>query len=72
MSAFAVVYVTGTLGRRLPTGDFSGLGGKHEYRVAITTDGIDRKTVGPAFDRPRDAYRYADAVDAKLRMGVEA
>lgn len=37
-----------------------------KYHVAITTDGIDRRPVGPAFDSPREAIRYADRLEARL------
>jgi hypothetical protein len=39
------------------------------YRVAVTTNGRDRRTVGPQFNHPRKAARYADLIDMKIAEG---
>ena len=47
------------------------------YQAYATTNGIDRTYIGPRFDRPRDAYRFADREERKhlhpspLRSPVE-
>jgi hypothetical protein len=41
--------------------------GKATYRVAITYDGIAREPVGPVFDSPKEACRYADRMEAQAR-----
>ena len=35
------------------------------YQAYATTNGIDRTYIGPRFDRPRDAYRFADREERK-------
>lgn len=67
MTPVAIVYVEHTPGGRLSNGEFSGLGGKTTYHVAITTNGIDRRPVGPAFDSPQAACRYADEAEARAQ-----
>lgn len=67
MTPIAMVYVEHEPGLRLSNGAPAGVGGKTTHRVAITYDGIDRRPVGPAFDSPQAACRYADVAEAKAR-----
>lgn len=34
-----------------------------KYQVYLTTNGIDRRDVGPVHERPRAAVRYADNLE---------
>ena len=39
--------------------------GKHQ--VYLTTNGIDRRDIGPRFATPREAIDYSEQVDAERR-----
>ena len=44
-------------------------GKQTEYRVALTTNGIDRQPVDhPPFTRPKDAQRYAERLERRLEQ----
>ena len=73
MSApYVVVIVHGKTGGTLPNGTPNGIGGYAEYQAAITTTGIDRQPVGPLFRAPKEAYRYADALQGRLTKETQA
>jgi hypothetical protein len=35
---------------------------RQRYQVYVTTNGIDRRDIGPAWPTPREAIRYADRI----------
>jgi len=64
------VVVWHQLGERLPSGDFSGVGGKTSYQVVVIRNGSLPTPVGPRHATPREADAFANAIAVQYDAAV--
>ncbi len=67
--AEAGIVVDHRLGERLPSGDFSGIGGKTSYQVVIR-EGSRTTPVGPRHATPREADDFANTIAVQYDAAV--